>query len=222
MAIYFSYADNGKDFYRVVCPYYKWNSWLVLSFWTLGWTISYGHANKCNKKVTKKNRKQRRFFRNGTLACKSSLDCAHVNKSIMHVTTQERTAPIYNLSRSKAPKPQQLAGCKHKRKTSGLFLWYLLHAGLNNKFTSLIYIMLKCNEREAPINILSHSKAPNKHSKLSLDNIKENPVTSFCCHQRGWYIGTRKNFAYLSSFQKFRCWITPCTNAFSMLDLSYP
>ena len=67
----------------------------------------------------------------------------------------------------------------------------VLHAGLNNKFTSLIY-MLQCHEREVPINILSHRKAPNKHSKLSLDNIKENPVTFFVATNRGGTLALAK------------------------------
>ena len=42
------------------------------------------------------------------------------SKSIIYMLQRdEQKAPIYKLSRSKAPETQQIEGCKHQRKTSG-------------------------------------------------------------------------------------------------------
>ena len=42
--------------------------------------------------------------------------------SLLYITTHKQKAHIYNLSRSKAPKTQQIAGYKHKRKNQWIFL----------------------------------------------------------------------------------------------------
>ena len=51
----------------------------------------------------------------------------------------KRKAPINMLSRSKAPKTQQVAGYRHKRKISRDFLWYRtgVYVGSRNNLANL-------------------------------------------------------------------------------------
>ena len=50
----------------------------------------------------------------------ASLQCKRFGKSIIHITMHKQKALINLLSRSKAPKTQQNADYKYKRKASGL------------------------------------------------------------------------------------------------------
>ena len=78
-----------------------------------------------------------------------SLDCAHGNDLLYtfqrsmqanrNINLWQEKAPVYRLSRSKAPETQQIYHYRHTRKTSGLFL--LFNTGVNfslrNNFANL-------------------------------------------------------------------------------------
>ena len=62
--------------------------------------------------------------------------------------------------------------------------------------TSLLYTYVKTHEKKAPINKLSRSKTQQVGSFTHIT------TDYFSRPLLGWYIGTRKNFAYLGSFAK--------------------
>ena len=51
----------------------------------------------------------------------ASLECTRVNKSIIYIIMRKEKATIYNLSRSKAPKTQQICHYNHAIQTSKPF-----------------------------------------------------------------------------------------------------
>ena len=70
----------------------------------------------------------------------ASLQYARVNKLIIYITMHKQKAPIYKLSRSKAPK-QQILAYRHTRKTSELVLWYRMDVDFSNNFPNFLVLL---------------------------------------------------------------------------------
>ena len=69
----------------------------------------------------------------------ASLECTRATNSSIYIIMRKEKAPIYKLSRRKAPKTQQICHYKHATKTSRLFLLYDMGIGFNsrNNFSNL-------------------------------------------------------------------------------------
>ena len=91
------------------------------------------------------------------MSIQSKIFSMHALTSLLYiyVTTHKRKAPIYKLSRSKAPKTQQVANHKPNRKTVD-FLWY--HTGVYSSSRNNLANLGSSPKVSAPVNSINFWK----------------------------------------------------------------